>query len=228
MKGRDLDEMLSLGCFRMHQDIFTCRYVIFNDQLYGVHWLRIVIDRVRYGPKQSRLLRINQNYSVAVGPLQLTNEIRALYARYRNSIDFDAPESVEACLLDETNHTAFDTRAVEVRDGDTLIAVGIFDNGDRSIAGIMNFYHPDYRKQSLGKLLMLLKINYARQQQKDYYYPGYLVSGYPKFDYKLFACEAATEVYDDQADADPLLPDWLPFSWNTIADLNAAREQEER
>lgn len=208
--------------------MFTCRYVLFDDTLHPVHWLRIAVANVRYGAKQSRLLRINQHYSVVVVPFRLTSEIKSLYALYRNSIDFDAPESVEACLLGKATINLFDTRVIEVRDGSTLIAVGIFDNGNRSIAGIMNFYHPDYRKQSLGKLLMLLKINYARQQQKDYYYPGYIVSGYPKFDYKLFACEAATEVYDDNANGDEWRSVWLPFSWDTIAELNAIREQEER
>ena len=77
----------------------------------------------------------------------------------------------------------------------------------------MNFYDPNYRKYSLGKYLMLLKINYAQQQQYDYYYPGYVVSYYPKFDYKLFAAESATEVFDAINDR------WLPFSWETVREL---------
>jgi arginine-tRNA-protein transferase len=104
----------------------------------------------------------------------------------------------------------FDTYVVEVRDENKLIAAGIFDNGSQSIAGIMNFYDPAYRKQSLGKFLMLMKINYARQQRKAYYYPGYLVNDYPKFDYKLFPCQSATEVFDANSGT------WFPFSWETI------------
>nr|GFD32934.1 hypothetical protein [Tanacetum cinerariifolium] len=53
---------------------------------------------------------------------------------------------------------------------------------------------PDYRKHSLGKYLLLLKTEYAREQQLAYYYPGYLVYGYSKFDYKLFASPEATEL----------------------------------
>ncbi|MEZ0542260.1 arginine-tRNA-protein transferase [Fibrella arboris] len=210
-----LDLFLSRGYFRMQQQVFTCRYVYFNEVRYPVHWLRIVLADVRFGPKQNRLLRINSQYTTIVKPLQLTDELEELYDHYWNNLDFDAPYSVESCLLDGNPRTIFDTYVVEVRDQGRLIAAGIFDQGQRSIAGIMNFYHPAYHKQSLGKYLMLQKMLYAQQQQKVYYYPGYLVGHYPKFDYKLFACQAATEVYDAQTG------DWLPFSWETTRALEA-------
>jgi len=215
MRGNKLDLCLSMGYFRMQQDIFTCQFVSFNNSLYATYWLRISLKNVSYGTKQMRLLRSNQRFSVTVKPFVLTRELEELYALYLDSINFDAPESVESCLLGGAPSNVFDTYTVQVRDGDTLIAVGVFDNGNESIAGIMNFYHPDYRKFSLGKYLMLLKINYASQQGKTYYYPGYLVRHYPKFDYKLFPCEAATEVYDDTSGR------WLPFSWQTIEELFA-------
>ncbi len=199
----------------MQQQIFTCRYVHFAEVRYPVHWLRISLSAVTFGTKQNRLLRINNKFSVTVKPLVITDELEALYDLYWYSLDFDAPYSVESCLLDGTGQTIFDTYVIEVRDEGQLIAAGIFDNGDRSIAGIMNFYHPDYRKQSLGKYLMLLKILYAQQQRKEYYYPGYLVGNYPKFDYKLFACESATQVYDEGSGQ------WLPFSWETVKALEA-------
>ncbi|MCX6215730.1 GNAT family N-acetyltransferase [Spirosoma sp.] len=210
MKGSELDLFLSIGYFRMQQEVFTCQYIVFNDTLCPVHWLRLALANVTFGPKQSRLFRINEPFSVTVKPFVLTQEVEALYALYKRSVDFDAPLSVEFWLLNGALKSGFDTYAIEVRDGSRLIAVGIFDNGETSIAGIMNFYHPDYRKQSLGKYLMLLKINHARSQQKRYYYPGYLVSYYPKFDYKLFPCEAATEVFDENTGR------WVPFSWETV------------
>jgi len=210
-----LDLYLSLGYFRMYQDLFTYRYIVINETIHPVHWLRIDLLNVEYKAKQRSLLRRNEHFTVVAKPFRLNAEIETLYALYRGSIDFDAPESVESWLQNGALYNVFDTQSIEVRDGDRLIAVGIFDNGARSIAGIMNFYHPAYRKHSLGKYLMLQKINYARSQQKLFYYPGYLVSNYPKFDYKLFPCEEATEVLDDSNDL------WLPFSWETVSALAA-------
>lgn len=211
-----LDLALSQGYFRMQQQVFTCRYVYFNELAYPVHWLRIVLAAVKFGPKQNRLLRINEPFSVTVRPLVITAELENLYALYWSSLDFDAPYSVESCLLDGSRHTLFHTYVIEVRDEEKLIAAGIFDEGQRSIAGIMNFYHPDYHRQSLGKYLMLLKIKYAQQHQKIWYYPGYLVGHYSKFDYKLFACREATEVYD------AINGQWLLFSWETTKMLEEA------
>lgn len=215
MRGSELDLYLSLGYFRMHQDVFTCRYLIYDHTILPVHWLRFDLANIEFKSKQRALLRRNAAFSVVAQPFAITPEMQSLFNRYRNAVDFEAPESVEFWLMGGGTYNAFDTYAIEVRDGDRLIAVGIFDHGTESIAGIMNFYDPDYRKHSLGKFLMLQKIIYARQQHKLYYYPGYLVSNYPKFDYKLFPGEEATEVFDDNTGQ------WLSFSWETVNMLAA-------
>lgn len=215
MRGSKLDLYLSKGYFRMQQEVFTCFAVLFDKAVCPVHWLRIDLSNVTYGKEQLRLFRINEKFSVAVKPLVITREMETLYTTYKGGIDFDAPASVESCLMDGATFNMFDTYAIEVRDQEALIAVGIFDSGAQSIAGIMNFYNPAYRKHSLGKYLMLQKINYASQQHKTHYYPGYLASHYDKFNYKLFACEAATEVFDANRDR------WYPFSWETVNVLAA-------
>jgi arginyl-tRNA--protein-N-Asp/Glu arginylyltransferase len=215
MNGSQLDLYLSLGYFRMHQKLFTCRYLYFDDTIFPVHWLRFNLTNLDFKTKQHSLLRRNSVFSVEVKPFVLTEEIKALYSVYRSSVDFDAPESVEFWLYNEATYNIFETYAVEVRDQDRLIAVGIFDEGNQSIAGIMNFYDPEYRKYSLGKYLMLQKISYAQRQQKLYYYPGYIVSNYPKFDYKLFPSETNSQVFDDNN------CQWLPFSWETVKVLAA-------
>lgn len=220
MRGNELDFYLSVGYYRTRQDMFTCRFVRFEDRVCPVHWLRIALSGVQYGKSQRRLLRLNEPFSVEVRPFTLSDEINALYARYRKTIAFDAPDTVGDCLFDGFTVNAFDTQVVEVRDGHRLVAAGIFDDGAQSIAGIMNFYDPDYRRHSLGKYLMLQKINHARLRQKTYYYPGYIVGNYPKFDYKLFPGEAATEVFDDTTGV------WLPFSWETVRALSAAMLEE--
>jgi len=208
--GNMLDYYLGQGYYRMHQDLFTCRFLPISDTLHTVHWLRLALDNVTWGPEQRRLLRLNEPFDVSIQPFRLTDEYETLYAQYRASITFDAPPSVEAFLLAGATHNIFTTEVLEVRDNGQLIATGIFDSGTRSLAGIMNFYDPAYRKNSLGKYLMLLKINHARARHMQYYYPGYLVHDYPKFDYKLFPCLPAMEVFDCLRDQ------WLPFTWDEV------------
>ncbi|WP_345113627.1 GNAT family N-acetyltransferase [Hymenobacter algoricola] len=213
--GPALDYYLSQGYYRMHQNLFTCRFLPIEGSVYTAHWLRLVLADVHDGPEQRRLRRLNARFAVTLRQFQLTQELEELYAAYLGAITFDAPPTVESFLLDGAEHNAFSTGIVEVRDGARLIAAGIFDTGARALAGIMNFYHPDYRRHSLGKYLMLLKLDHARRQHYDYYYPGYVVQGYPKFDYKLFACPAATQVFDC------LTGHWLPFSREVVAGQSA-------
>ena len=214
--GKLLDYYLSLGYYRMYQDLFTCRFLPVGEQRHTVHWLRVVVPQVQYGPKQRQLFRLNARFTATVGPFRHTAEYETLYARYYQAVDFDTAASLEDLLLAGATHSIFNTQVVEVRDGDRLIAAGIFDLGSATMAGIVNFYDPAYRKYSLGKYLLLLKTEYARRQQLAYYYPGYLVQGYPKFDYKLFACEAATEVFDC------LNSQWQPFDWAAVNAQSAA------
>ena len=217
--GEVLDYYLGQGYYRMQQDLFTCRFLPRGHTLHTVHWLRVLLPLVRYGARQRQLLRQNSHFAVAVRPLPaISAEHEALYARYHASLDFDTAPTLAGLLLGEgsSGHNVFSSYVVEVRDAGRLVAAGVLDRGADSIAGIVNFYDPDYRKYSLGKYLLLQKTEYARREGLACYYPGYLVHGYPKFDYKLFACEAATEVYDCLADA------WHPFSWSEVARQAAA------
>jgi len=211
IRGDVLDFYLSRGYYRMQQDLFTCQFVPFGEHLGTAHWLRLDLPRVSWGPEPRRLLRRNAGLSAAVVPFRLTAEYEELYARYRAAITFDAAPTIAEVLLGETTHNVFDTRVLELRDGGQLVAAGVFDMGQRTLAGILNFYDPAYRQHSLGKYLLLLKAEHARNLQLDYYYPGYVIHNYPKFDYKLFACPAATEVFDC------LRGHWQPFAWDAVA-----------
>lgn len=211
--GQQLDNYLSRGWFRMGQTIFTTDFIPVDENIHPVYWLRLPVQQVSFGKKQKRLFTINKNFSVAVNTYRPTDEIEEMYSLYRVSINFDAPQTACGFLLDETGEefkNVYDTRVIEIRDGGRLIAAGIFDNGENSIAGIMNFYHPAYKSKSLGKYLMLLKIKLAIASGKKYYYPGYIVGGYPKFDYKLFPDAERTEWYDS------IREEWVPYAVSSL------------
>ena len=210
LPGHFLDYYLSQGYYRMGQNLFTCQFLPLETGLYTTHWLRLAVARATYGPKQRHLFRLSERFGVAVRPFRLTPEYEELYARYYQAVDFEGNPSLADLLLDGNSHNVFDTNILEVRDGDRLIAAGVFDSGADSIAGIVNFYDPVYHKYSLGKYLMLRKLEHARHHELAYYYPGYLVHNYPKFDYKLFACPAATEVFNAAT------YQWRPFSWEEV------------
>lgn len=210
IKGRMLDDYLSRGWYRMGQFIFTGHVMVLNERFHLLHWLRLSVAEINYGKKQKSIIRKNGRFHTRIKPFAITEEIENLYTLYRASTDFEASPSVYSYLMEGNENNVFDTQCIEVRDNDKLIAIGYFDEGENSIAGILNFYDPAYSSFSLGKYLMLVKIDYGKKMSKQWYYTGYIVNGYPKFDYKLFADIHATQVFNRHDET------WSVFQWTSI------------
>jgi arginine-tRNA-protein transferase len=130
-----------------------------------------------------------------------------LFIRYSASIDFDGALSVQHCLFGDEgiDRNVYKTKCISVFDGDRLIAGGYFDLGNESAASILHFFDPVYKSKSLGKYLLLITADFLQEAGYTYYYPGYLVAGLPKMDYKLFMGKEATQYFDPETQA------WMSF-----------------
>ncbi len=201
MIGKELDYFLEKGWYRMGQSIFTTDFILPEDVMYRVFWLRYNLPNIAFSKSQQRIKNGNRQFNVSVKSAEITDEIENLYAVYKTSVNFSGAESVHQWLFGDGSPTAvFDTEMIEIRDGGNLIAVGIYDQGTESIAGIMNFYHPDYKRFSLGKYLMMIKIEIAQMRNLSWYYPGYVVYKRPEFDYKLGFNNNAVEILIPELD----------------------------
>ncbi|MGL6269309.1 MAG: hypothetical protein ACRC2O_15355, partial [Chitinophagaceae bacterium] len=188
-----LDRFLAAGWYRMHHTMFTTNFINQEDPLTRVYWLRYKVENIRLD-KHKQLLKRNAEFTATYRGLVFTQELNELYAAYHTHVDHECSDNLQG-VLGIMDKPAFDSYLIEVRHDHKLIAAGIFDKGADSIAGIVNFYHPDYKKHSLGKYLMLLKVQYCRDHQLEWYYPGYFGTDLPKFAYKLFLDKNATEVF---------------------------------
>jgi leucyl-tRNA---protein transferase len=210
LTGAELDAYLEKGWYRLGQLVFTTDFIPNGEHMYRVFWLRFRLADIAYGKKQLTLLKQNQHFEITIKHLEITSEAEALFQQYRASIAFEVSPTMANYLFDGSIFAAnvdniFQTDMIEVRDRGRLIAIGVFDNGATSIAGILNFYHPEYGRFSPGKFLMLLKIKHAIDCGKEWYYPGYIAHNYTKFDYKLFPGRNAAEIYDS------VRQKWLPY-----------------
>jgi len=202
LTGTELDVFLAMGWYRMGQGIFTTHGIFQQEQIFRVFWLRYNLQQLApYKKSTKKIIDNNLHFEVTIKSLAVTEEMEALYELYRAGVDFEPASNVKQWLYEAGSTNVFDTYTIEIRDGGALIAVGIFDKGKKAIAGIMNFYNPLYKKYSLGKYLMLLKIKYAQEKKIKWYYPGYIVPGYPKFDYKLFVDKPGAEIFIPEANA---------------------------
>jgi leucyl-tRNA---protein transferase len=186
LQAEDLDSYLERGWYRMGQSIFTTHFLCFGDQLYSAIWIRLNASEHQYSKSQRKLLRRNATrFTVRYAPSELTAEKEALYQKYKQNFPGFIARSLQESLLDGEISSHYHTLETQVYDGDQLVALSFFDLGQDSVASILGIYDPDYQGASLGYYTMLLEIAYCQQHGITYYYPGYIVPGYQRFDYKL-------------------------------------------
>ena len=184
--GRDLDKYLARGWYRMGQTIFTTHFLCFGEHFYSALWIRLPLKNYQFSKSLRKLLRRNgSRYQVQFRPVRIDGEKEQLYQKYK--MDFPgilAPNLTDALLDGETSNI-FNTWETAVYDGKKLIAASFFDLGEKSVASIQGIYDPDYQKDSLGLYTMLLEITYCLEHGYTFFYPGYVVPGNSRFDYKL-------------------------------------------
>jgi arginine-tRNA-protein transferase len=183
----DWDNAWAHGWFRMRQSLFTTHFLAFDRQLYPAIWLRVGLRNLPPDRLFLNLKKRNARFRAEVVPLDRSGpsaDEESLYARYRASLAFEPAPSLRDLLWGEDSDSRFPTYQIRLFDGETLIAGGIFDRGDRAAAGISCYYDPAYRKHSLGKYLIYLKMDHCQREGLDWFYPGYAAPGQPRFDYK--------------------------------------------
>jgi len=215
VKGEMLDQFLAKGWYRYGSQIFTTNFLDHEETRYGVHWIRFDVPKIQLTSKQKTLCRKNARFQVKIESFTYSESLEQLHDLYVDQIDFITGPSL-ASILEDVECSVFDTKMVRIFDGNLLIGVGIFDVGKNSIAGIKNYFHPDYKKYSIGKYLVLSKLLFCIQNNIGWYYPGYIVPGYAKFDYKLFLSKENTEVYILESDS------WISFEKTDLYDIQNA------
>lgn len=182
----ELDAYLANGWYRMGQTIFTTHFLCFGEDFYSAIWIRLDLRQYTFSKSLRRMIRQNgERFRHVFRPAVLDEEKEVLYQRYR--ADFPgllAPTLVDS-LRDGQDTNVFDTLEFAVYDGEQLIAVSFFDRGHNSLASILGIYDPAYRPFSLGFYTMVMEVHYGLENGFTYFYPGYVVPGYPRFDYKL-------------------------------------------
>jgi arginine-tRNA-protein transferase len=206
-----LDAVLAGGWYRSGQYLFTTNRLIMEVEeeiiISDVLWARVDMEGWQPTKRHKRLEATNRSFSLKYSDAVITPEIEGLYEIYLEHTALDSGPTAAAVLLGEGNDTNFfPGRMMTVRDGKQLIAVGYFDEGEQATAGILNFYHPDYRQYSLGLWLYFEEIRWTSKAGKRWYYPGYIATQYPKFDYKLLAGPERMTVRDPDTGV------WIPYS----------------
>jgi leucyl-tRNA---protein transferase len=201
----ELDDYLARGWFRMGQTIFTCRLITFKDVLYTTVWIRLNLIGFNFSKGQRKLIQKNRaRFNVISRKAIFDKEKESLYEIHRQRFSGHVARTLRSSLFGDTSFNIYDTYEIAIYDGDQLVGCSFFDRGKKTLASIMGMFHPDYSVYSLGYYTMLEEMAYGQQHNYETYYPGYVVPGYEKFDYKLRIGD--TDYYDEPSGS------WSPYN----------------
>ncbi|QOL25030.1 arginyltransferase [Thalassotalea sp. LPB0316] len=164
-----------------------------GDQLYrpncdscnACQSIRVIAGEFKPSKSQKRLTNKNSDLVVKIEHNFCDNYF-PLFEHYINTLHTDGsmyPASREqfysflACNL---SPQVF----VEIWQEDTLLSVAVTDVLPNALSAVYTFYHPEYRKRSLGMYSILQQINLSKTLDKPYLYLGYQIDTCQKMNYK--------------------------------------------
>jgi leucyl-tRNA---protein transferase len=186
-----LDKLLADGWRHFGTQFFRYSLGAYEGDIRRVIPLRVRLGDFAVSKSQRRVLRQNEGASVEIAPLEITDESIALFERHKCRFKSGVPHSI----YDFLSHTMpCDASALNVRVGGQLAAVSYFDVGDGTVSAIYGMFDPEFSVRSLGIFTMLKEIEFALENNKEFYYQGYSYEGESFYDYKKRF--RGTECYD--------------------------------
>jgi leucyl-tRNA---protein transferase len=181
--AKALNTHLSQGGFRRSQNI---AYRPACENCGSCVSVRVPVRSFEATASFKRVLRRNADLKSTQVRAKATGEH---YSLFRGYIDARHNEGgmAEMTVLDfaaMVDESFVDSRLVEYRLGDTLVAAVLVDVLGDGLSMIYSFYEPDLPGRSLGTYMILDSIARARSLGLTYLYLGYWVSGSPKMAYK--------------------------------------------
>lgn len=204
IRPEELDQYLSHGWFRKDQRMYTTQFIQDRDLRFrDAIWLRHRLSSFRF-PDWFQKFKTEGPYTIFMDEAHPSATHEGLYQQYREKKP-GLPESLEEILYAEHDENVFESRMINIWDGEELVAAGFFDLGNNSAASIVNFYDPSYACKDLGKLLFYLSAEYALQQGKEYFYTGYFTPGNRHLEHKLDWDRESLEYFHSIYEA------WYPY-----------------
>jgi arginine-tRNA-protein transferase len=170
----------------MGQSIHICHFLFFEESMYSPVGIRLPLQGYEFRKGLRKLRRkVHDRFQVVVRPGAIDKEKNALFENFRYEFKGKIPWTLKLSLLENGDTNIFDTWEVAVYDKKKLIAFSFFDLGETSLASIKGVYDSKYSAYSLGFFTMLEEIDFGIRRGLRYFYPGYVVPGHQRFDYKL-------------------------------------------
>ena len=169
--------------------------------------VRIPIAGFHPDRSQRRCLARNADIDMHIVAPACLDDYLGLYQRYLGArhrgggMDDHGAHEFGQFLIGSWN----DGRFLELRQRSThrLLGVAVTDVLPDALSAVYTFFDPDEAARGLGTLGVLKQIEWARRENREHLYLGYLIAGHPKMAYKRRF--QPLEAFDGRGWA-PLLP----------------------
>jgi len=144
---------------------------------------RIPVAEFQKSRSQKRNWRLNKDLTVKVHSGDFRDAYLPIYQRYlesrHGSKDF---EEVEKFLVADW----CDIQFIEFYVDNELLGVAVIDVVKSGFSAVYTFFDPEesVSKRGLGVYAVLWQIEYAKEQQREYVYPGFWIKDCRKMNYK--------------------------------------------
>ncbi len=148
--------------------------------------VRIPVNEFSPNRSQRRNLKQNRDLHVSIEAAVIRDEHFELYNRYirqrhgDGEMATDDPERFAEFFLSKW----CDSRFIEFRLGEKLIAVAVIDLLQSGWSAVYTFFDPDHSKRGLGTFAVLWMLEQCRQLGYPQLYMGYLIHDSQKMSYK--------------------------------------------
>ena len=147
---------------------------------------RIPVKQFVRSRSQQRCWKKNKDLQLTVVNANFSEEYFQLYTKYLNSRHTDG--SMSNPVKEDFSKFLYcdwsDTRFLELRLNEQLVAVAVTDFCSDGLSAVYSFFDPELDKRSLGTYCILKQIDYAKELGLPYLYLGYWIKDHKKMHYK--------------------------------------------
>ena len=181
---RELDDLWANGWRHFGTQFYRYNLSFYEDRICRVLPLRIRLANFYFSKNKRRILKKNLDLQTVIRPIEINEEKEALFDRHKHRFERGVPISIYDFLSFEPATVPCEALEVCVYRDNELLAASFFDVGETAVSSVYAMFEPTETARSLGIFTMLLEIDFALKNNKDFFYIGYAYDGNSFYDYK--------------------------------------------
>ncbi len=149
---------------------------------------RIPLEKFVVSSNRKRIQKKNLDLRIESGPPEMNSEKQNLYIRYQRSRHEGSYGISEEELLETMNFQMYEgsenSSEIRIWKEKQLLGWILLDRGKETVSAVYSVFDPEKKERSLGNLLILSSILWAKENGYKEYHLGLFLPGHPKMDYK--------------------------------------------